>query len=59
MNIQDPTGRLGRWAIYLQPYDFTIIHRKGALHTNVDALSRPVLYLTRSKTILDLIFLKL
>ena len=45
MNLKDPNGRLARWAIYLQSYDFEIIHRKGTNHTNVDALSRPVLSL--------------
>ena len=43
MTINDPTGRLARWSLYLQAYDFEIIHRKGKKHTNVDALSRPVL----------------
>jgi hypothetical protein len=43
MNIVDPSARLARWAIYLQAYDFVIVHRKGANHGNVDALSRPVL----------------
>ena len=41
MRITDPTGRLARWAIYLQVYNFEIIHRKGVLHSNADALSRP------------------
>ena len=41
MSIRDPTGRLARWSIYLQGYDFEIIHKKGSAHTNVDALSRP------------------
>lgn len=36
-------GRLARWAIYLQAYEFEIVHRKGSKHTNADALSRPVL----------------
>jgi RNase H-like domain found in reverse transcriptase/Reverse transcriptase (RNA-dependent DNA polymerase)/Ty3 transposon capsid-like protein/Integrase zinc binding domain/Chromo (CHRromatin Organisation MOdifier) domain/gag-polyprotein putative aspartyl protease len=43
MNIEDPTGRLARWSIYLQAYDFEIIHRKGSSHGNVDALSRSIL----------------
>ena len=43
MNITEPTGRLARWSIYLQVYDFEIIHRKGKNHSNVDALSRPIL----------------
>ena len=41
MEISDPTGRLARWAIYLQIFDFEIIHRRGILHTNADTLSRP------------------
>jgi hypothetical protein len=41
MSIKDPTERLARWSIYLQAYDFEIIYKKGTLHTNVDALSRP------------------
>jgi hypothetical protein len=45
MNIRDPTGKLARWSIYLQQYDYTIIHRKGRKHSNVDTLSRPVLVL--------------
>jgi hypothetical protein len=43
MNINDPTGRLARWSLYLQTYDFVIIHKKGVTHSNVDVLSRPVL----------------
>jgi hypothetical protein len=43
MSITDPTGRLARWSIYLQVYEFDIIHRKGKKHTNVDMLSRPIL----------------
>jgi hypothetical protein len=42
-SIRDPTGRLARWSIYLQAYDFEILHRAGKLHCNADALSRPVL----------------
>ena len=51
MSISDPTGRLARWSLYLQAYQFEIIHRKGKKHTNVDALSRPVLMVkTRQQT---------
>ena len=48
MNIVDPTARLARWSIYLQAYEFEIIHRKGIKHTNADTLSRPVMVITRS-----------
>ena len=43
MSIRDPTGKLARWAIYLQSYDYEIKHRRGRIHSNVDTLSRPVL----------------
>lgn len=39
-NLKNPTGRLARWALELMGYDYTIIHRKGALHHVPDALSR-------------------
>lgn len=41
MNIKDTTRKLARWSIYLQGYDFDIIHKKGSTHLNVDILSRP------------------
>ena len=34
------TGRLVRWALYLQAFDYQIKHRPGTAHANVDALSR-------------------
>lgn len=41
-NLKDPAGRLGRWALRLQAYNFTLIHRKGKFMTVADALSRAV-----------------
>nr|XP_023025486.1 uncharacterized protein LOC111513503 [Leptinotarsa decemlineata] len=40
--IKDPVGRIARWAVRLQQYDFEIIHRKGKEHVVPDALSRSV-----------------
>jgi len=40
MNIKEPTGRLARWALVLQQYDFEIKHRAGKNNGNADALSR-------------------
>lgn len=45
-NLKDPGGRLSRWALRLQPYDYDIIHRKGKDHLVPDALSRAVPDLT-------------
>lgn len=39
-NIKDPSGRLGRWALKMQQYDFTIVHRKGSENVVPDAFSR-------------------
>lgn len=41
MSIKDPSGRIARWIMILQAYDFSIEHRRGKLHTNADAMTRP------------------
>lgn len=41
-NIKNPHGRLCRWAVKLQQYDFKVIHRKGKDHVVPDLLSRAV-----------------
>lgn len=40
MTVKDPTGRLARWSLLLQQFDFTIHHRAGKSNGNADALSR-------------------
>lgn len=39
-NLKDPMGRLARWALRLQAFDFELIHRKGKLNVVPDAMSR-------------------
>lgn len=39
-SIKDPTGRLYRWSMKLQEYDFQLVYKPGRTHTNVDVLSR-------------------
>lgn len=41
-NLKDPQGRLGRWCLRLQSYNFDIIHRKGKENVVPDCLSRAV-----------------
>lgn len=40
MRQTDLNGRLARWSLRLQGFDFSIEHRKGSLQTVPDALSR-------------------
>ena len=40
LSAQKMEGLLCRWALALQEYTFTIVHRKGTLNGNADALSR-------------------
>lgn len=40
--VKDATGKLARWALRLQPYDFSIVHRKGRENVVPDFLSRSV-----------------
>ena len=39
-SAQHQNGRLARWAMKLQPYNFTIRYRPGAQNMNADVLSR-------------------
>ena len=40
LSKEAPTGKLCRWVLLLQEFQFTVIHRPGHLHTVADALSR-------------------
>lgn len=41
-NLKDPTGRLARWALQLQSFDYILKHRPGRELVVADALSRAV-----------------
>jgi hypothetical protein len=38
LNIKEPVGKLYRWAVLIQQYDFDIIYKKGSKHTNANML---------------------
>ena len=38
--LKDSHGRLARWALTLQPYQFQVRHRRGSANANADGLSR-------------------
>ena len=40
MTTQKLTGKLARWSLLLQEYDFTVEHRAGTANTNANCLSR-------------------
>ena len=40
LNFKCPDGQTARWLQELQQYSFTVEHRHGLKHNNVDALSR-------------------
>lgn len=54
-NLKDPCGRLGRWAVRLQQFDYKIIHRKGKENEGPDALSRSPLPRNEEEESVDLI----
>jgi transposase InsO family protein len=48
-SLKNPVGRLARWMLDIQEYDFAVVHRPGKLNGAADGLSR-LLAVTRSHT---------
>jgi hypothetical protein len=40
LDFKNPEGQTARWLKKLHQYDFAVLHRRGKLHGNADALSR-------------------
>ena len=40
MNLANASGRLARWRLRLQEFDFEVVHRAGSVHMAPDAMSR-------------------
>lgn len=40
MYFKEPEGQVAHWLEEFQPYNFTVVHRPGAHHSNADTMSR-------------------
>ena len=38
--VKTPTGRLARWIMFLQQFQYTLVYQKGSTNVTADALSR-------------------
>ena len=53
MTTQKLTGKMARWSLLLQEYDFTVQHRAGVDNTNADCLSRFPMVSDKNAPVLD------
>ena len=52
MSKKEPTGRLARWSLFLQPFNLHIKYRPGKSNQNADCLSRIPVNMIKSNKIL-------
>jgi len=52
MSKKEPTGRLARWSLFLQPFNLHIKYRPGKHNQNADCLSRTPVNLIESNKIM-------
>ena len=50
LSLKRAQGRIMRWVVALQEYNFTVKHRPGAVHTAADGLSRCPLFMEGQNT---------